>query len=396
MPLYVTAAPSSRITKPRNKRPTSLPFAGHSRRKPTAAARKWQLDSEEEDSIFEDRLNDNGLITSLAADLDLRDVAQLLRYVHERMFEDVPERAGMNSTRIAEVLNFRRCLPPIVTVAHVHALTRSPTTTEREIAELVQHGIIRKITIPGRGAGGTALGEGLVLVNSWMQAVLNTPGLCDSLKSKYNELLTKHSTSSKISGELFTTDEASALMRSGLLTSITTPGSSAERYLRPGAATLGTLASLASAGSKAASGSVRAVGGTDAIHIPGGGDRTVQLAHRHGCRASGDFAFSLPSTGPYLRLLTEARAHLMSLLSRTKYREAPKDLLKERWDGGVLTEARAKRSSAPSGVLPGRTKKWKHFFGLRFDWVLEECLGAGLVEVFDTGSVGHAVRAVSS
>jgi hypothetical protein len=45
-------------------------------------------------------------------------------------------------------------------------------------------------------------------------------------------------------------------------------------------------------------------------------------------------------------------------------------------------------------VLPGRTRKWKDFHGLKFEWVLAECLGAGLVEVFETGSVGLGVRAV--
>lgn len=45
-------------------------------------------------------------------------------------------------------------------------------------------------------------------------------------------------------------------------------------------------------------------------------------------------------------------------------------------------------------LLPARTKKWKSFWGMRFEWVLAECMGAGLVEVFETGSVGLGVRAV--
>ncbi len=43
-------------------------------------------------------------------------------------------------------------------------------------------------------------------------------------------------------------------------------------------------------------------------------------------------------------------------------------------------------------MLPGRTKKWKQFYGMRFEWVLEECLGTGVVELFETGSVGMGVR----
>ena len=45
-----------------------------------------------------------------------------------------------------------------------------------------------------------------------------------------------------------------------------------------------------------------------------------------------------------------------------------------------------------TGVLPGRTKKWKDLYGMRFRWVLEEAIGAGLIELFDTGSVGPGVR----
>jgi hypothetical protein len=45
-------------------------------------------------------------------------------------------------------------------------------------------------------------------------------------------------------------------------------------------------------------------------------------------------------------------------------------------------------------LLPGKTKKWKALYGLDFDWALQECLGAGLIEVFETKSVGHGVRAL--
>jgi len=97
-----------------------------------------------------------------------------------------------------------------------------------------------------------------------------------------------------------------------------------------------------------------------------------------------------------LRLLESARAHLLHLLARSKYREAPKDLLRERWDGGVPSEVVKSGAGGGGGgggvVLPGRTKKWKQFYGMRFEWVLEECLGTGVVELFETGSVGMGVR----
>lgn len=105
---------------------------------------------------------------------------------------------------------------------------------------------------------------------------------------------------------------------------------------------------------------------------------------------------SLPNTGTYLRLLGTGRAHLLSLLRRSSCGEAPLGLLQDRWDGAVETGKSfnlAKRARGEfAGILPGKTKKWKDLYGLRFRWVLEEALGAGLVEIFETGSVGPGIR----
>jgi hypothetical protein len=114
---------------------------------------------------------------------------------------------------------------------------------------------------------------------------------------------------------------------------------------------------------------------------------------------TGSYTFSLPHMGAHIKLLVDARNHLLSILKKTQHKEMPLDVLRERWDGGVAAHTeqaeRKKLRGEFAGVLPGRTKKWKQFYGMRFDWVLEECLGAGLVELFETGSVGRAVRAVS-
>lgn len=108
------------------------------------------------------------------------------------------------------------------------------------------------------------------------------------------------------------------------------------------------------------------------------------------------YTFSLPNTGTHIKLLVDARTHLISLLKKSKYKEAPLDLLRERWDGGILSKEdiadKKKARGEFAGILPGRTKKWKQYYGLRFEWILEECVGAGLVELFETGSVGTAAR----
>ncbi len=167
MPLNYSAAHSSRISKrPQqlSRRSASSPFDDFSQRKPIKRCKsKVDVADNDDDDFFGDRLEDLGIVKSLASDLSLRDVAQTIQYVHSHMFDAMPENAGFNSTRIAEILNLRKSLPPTVTVPHIHALAQSPTRTEREIAELTRAGNIRRLAIPGRGTGGSSIGESLIL-----------------------------------------------------------------------------------------------------------------------------------------------------------------------------------------------------------------------------------------
>lgn len=214
----------------------------------------------------------------------------------------------------------------------------------------------------------------------------------------------------KIPGRLLTDSECIALMRAGFLTSASPSSNSANVFLRPNSASSGITTSLRNI-SRAPSGSVAAVGGDGAIHGAGntgkGGmirrtsiqiDPSLEQETSYLGQSRQEFHLALPNTGLYLKLLAAARSHLMALLLKTRYRELPVDLLRERWEGGIAgddlaTKAKKYRGEF-TGVLHGRTRKWKQFFGLVFDWVLAECLGAGLVEVFETGSVGRAVRII--
>ena len=167
MPLNYSAAHSSRISKrPQQlsrRRPASSPFADFSQRKPIQRSKSKADLADNDDDFFGDRLDDVGIVKSLTSDLSLRDVAQTIQYVHSHMFDAMPEKAGLNSTRIAEILNLRKSLPPSVTVPHIHALAQSPTKTEREIAELTRAGTIRRLILPGRGTAGSSIGESLIL-----------------------------------------------------------------------------------------------------------------------------------------------------------------------------------------------------------------------------------------
>ncbi|KAE9971739.1 hypothetical protein Vi05172_g13642 [Venturia inaequalis] len=392
---------ASRIQKPSSlRRKISSPFSTSKRKKPTSTLRRKSTtatkDDADEEDILNERLQDDGLIASLANDLNYSDVAQLLRLISGRQWTPIPEKgAGMNSTRIAEVLNYRRMLPPIVSVPHVHALSKSPTSTEREISTLLNAGVVRRITIPGRGKGSAAVGEGLALVSEWEKIVQADSRLDGELKDKYVEALRIPSVEPD-----FTKEEIQALSRSGLLVRAHTSRSTADLWLRPGASTLGNLVTVAKAGSKHASGSFGAVAEESKDHLSGGSGGTRAIAGGGNAKVglSDAYTLSIPNTGPYLKLLEESRAHLVTLLSKTsRFREAPLSMLRERWDGGVAGDSEAEKAQRArrewTGVLPGQTKKWKSFHGLQFDWVLEEAVGSGVVECFRSG-VGTGVRAL--
>ncbi len=191
MSLNFSAAHSSRIMKrptaknPLLRRSSSSPLTKFKQRKSIQRSLSELENVTEDEDSFGDRLDDAGLVTSLATDLSLRDVAQVVRYVRMHMFDIMPERGGFNSTRIAEILKFRKSLPPTVTVVHVHAMTKSPTATEREIAELTKAGIIRRIVIPGRGAGGSSMSEGLVLFEDIEKMIKGTDALNEALTGMF-------------------------------------------------------------------------------------------------------------------------------------------------------------------------------------------------------------------
>ncbi|KAK3167909.1 hypothetical protein OEA41_004355 [Lepraria neglecta] len=413
MPLNFSAAHSSRITKkpyqknPSLRRSSSSPFADLKQKKPVrrSHSKPETADDDDDDDLFGDRLEDAGIVNSLGANLSLRDVAQTVQHIRSHMFDAMPEAGGFNSTKIAEILNFRKSLPPTVTVAHVHTLMESPTQTEREIAELTKAGTIRKVVTPGRGTGGSSIGEGLILSKDVERLVMEADELGEDLSNKFLEHLRTRPMAQSINLSAFSGPDVTAIMRGGFLISSAHYTNSTNVFSRPDSASQGTVTSISSI-SRAASGSVAAVGGEDAIYGAGGRGGVRRSSSQFTSQAEQDpqgfvgegeqLKLSLPGTGPYLKLLTSARSHMVSLVTKSKYRELPLYLLRERWNGGISADdpaAKAKKYRGEfAGILPNRTRKWKQFYGLAFDWVLAECLGAGLVEVFETGSVGRAVR----
>ncbi|KAJ5127422.1 hypothetical protein N7448_008201 [Penicillium atrosanguineum] len=374
MPLRLTSAPFAGVKKrkPAAPRPRASPFAGHARRKASStssSAVKVAADVELDD----DPLPDLGGSHYISETAPVENVVQAIQYIRAKMFDELPARAGMNSTRIAEVLNLRRSLPPLASVAHIHMLLDAPTQVERDIVELVQTGQVRRLIIPGRGNDAAGLGDCLVLAEEWEELVRGSSSLEAAIKEKFLDILNRMGTHSAISQSVFAPDEYRALIRSGFLVSSST--------FTQGSLSIASLPKLPNATSTSASRSG-----------PVSSD-TVQTDAQ--ARAATLF-LSLPNTGTYLRLLGSGRAHLLTLLRRSHSGEAPLNLLKDRWEGAVETEKSfhlAKRARGEfAGILPGKTKKWKELYGMQFRWVLEEALGAGLVEIFETGSVGPGIR----
>ena len=350
-----------------------------------------------EKELEHNRLEDVGIIPRLPTD-SAQDVVSLIRHILDHAFEDIPERAaGLNSKQIAETLQFRSRLPPVVSLAHLHALSISATETERELARLVATGVVRKVTIPGRGKGGTAVGEGVVLVEDWKARMLSSE-VEEELKQKYIALMTANPASQTVSVTKLSKNEVRNLVEAGFLTNPSALLSSSAPTFHRSASS----GAIATAGHTAVTGTYAAIGGHGAIHDSGGGGSTLATQHnRHfkSLSTADNMTFALPGTGSYLKLLTEARQHLLFLLKQLspRYRECTRDLLEEKWNGNVLGDAlsQAKRARGEwSGVLPGQTRRWRTFYGLEFEWVLAECLGSGLVELFDTGMGVVGVRGI--
>lgn len=187
MTLRLTSASVSGVKKRKSApKPRASPFAGHARRKPTSSTP--HLKSVD---LGHDPLPDVGGSQYISETAPVQNVVQAIQYIRNGMFEELPARAGMNSTRIAELLNFRRSLPPLASVAHVHTLLEAPTQVEREIVELVKTGQIRRLIIPGRGNDAAGLGDCLVLAADWDKLVQESPALDTPVKGEYNQTALK-------------------------------------------------------------------------------------------------------------------------------------------------------------------------------------------------------------
>ncbi|KAK4042579.1 serine-threonine protein kinase 19-domain-containing protein [Parachaetomium inaequale] len=338
---------------------------------------------------------------------------QIHHLILTTMFDPLPpQNSGLGSARTASVLQFRAAVPPVVSVSHFQSLllaagvANSPAAAERAMAGLVREGKGRKVVIPTLRAARAGGGELFVLSRELEGLVNRCEGLLgDGVGERFVGWLRGNPGRGRMEeGEgALGRREVDGLVRAGFLTAVNESGTVGglrarpeERYVR---ISLETVA-------RAAAGSVAAAGGEGVLHAAGGtGARSMVGPVGAGAgagtgagAAAGGFSVAVPGSGVFLKLVSAALEHLADLLRKTQYREMSESDLREKWDGGIVGDsevALAKKTRGEfTGVMPGRTKKWKEFQGLAFDWVLREAAGAGIVEVFETRSVGRGVRLV--
>ena len=166
------------VSKSRSSKPSplksikrSLPSSALKRRNQGRASPPSQAGPA--DNVFDAPLEDLGVVPALPHKARRKDgVLGIIQYIRATVFDEFPaERSGMNSTRTAEVLNFRAQMPPLVHAAHVHALMDSPTHVEREIGRLVGEGVLRRVVVRGRGFGTASMSESVVVTKHWVERV---------------------------------------------------------------------------------------------------------------------------------------------------------------------------------------------------------------------------------
>ncbi|UKZ79568.1 hypothetical protein TrVFT333_007326 [Trichoderma virens FT-333] len=361
---------SNRVRKPSRPSParqsstSAAKASSQSPRKGKKPAAKDDLEAE-----FQDKLSDVGVAKMLQEELTLRDVVQAMRYVRNSMFTPVPP-TGFKSTRSTEILNYRLTVPPIVTLGHLNAILTSPSRVEREVVELSRSGVLRKVRVERRGG----MGEALIEMTD-LEAMVRKTGMSEGAKEQFLEFLTKNPTAQTLPRSAVTHAQTDELVRAGFLTSSLQAAPGTTLHVRPEDRT--TLTSIHHV-SRFASGSVSAVGGQNALHLAGGsgGAPTLTGSSLASSEAS-NFRIAVPRHGRYLKLAEGAVDWLREMLDKTRWGEAPETWFRERFEGGGLYGTR-----------------WKDFWGVEWEWVLGQAVGLGIVEVFETGSVGRGVRAL--
>ncbi|KAK3695066.1 serine-threonine protein kinase 19 [Podospora appendiculata] len=312
----------------------------------------------------------------------LPNTLQAHQHTLSSMFDPIPQTSGLTSTQTAHILHSRLAIPPVTSTRHIQALlSLTPTAAERDLSSLIHTNTVRRITVPRRGD--------LAILTTDLETLLDSHAtLTTAAATAFKAFLRANPAAQTLPPQALPQSQIDTLVRAGFLTALLDNNSSSSS-LRTRPDKHYTHISL-TAIARAAAGTMAAVGGDGALHSAGGS------GVRGAAESAAGLTIAVPGMGAFLKLAAAARAHLRGLLDRAAAdgEMAERDL-RARWDGGDPEGARAKRARGEfASVLPARTKKWRELHGLTFEWVLGEAVGAGMVELFDTGSVGRGVRLV--
>ncbi|KAK3337183.1 serine-threonine protein kinase 19-domain-containing protein, partial [Cercophora scortea] len=250
----------------------------------------------------------------------------LLAHQHAlaHLFDPIPP--SLTSTHTAHLLQTRLAIPPLVSTSHIQSLlSLTPTAAERELSNLLQANTLRRITVPRRGA----IGDLAILSADLNSIIRSHVALDDATKSSFISWLSTNPTAQTLPPDTLAASQLDALVRTGFLTALLhdSTGAGAQTLLRARPEDHSTLLSL-SAVSRAAAGTLAAVGGDGAVHSAGGSGVRSTSNTNNGSRGLGlGLSITVPGIGTYLKLVAAALGHLRGLLEKTAYSEmAERDL----------------------------------------------------------------------
>ncbi|KAK9465740.1 bifunctional purine biosynthesis protein purH [Lipomyces arxii] len=257
----------------------------------------------------EAKLEITNLIVSIEGEMSrLSDINIGISVVLSRMWEPIPEKGiGLSRDGMADLYRFRKTIPPLIMVSHLHALFPSdPTFIDREVQRVAEEGIVRRMVV-NQTAGDMVI-ENKEYLSRLHQAKQANSAHRDVF-DKFEQLLKDKPASTQLTFTELTNYEISE--QSG-------------------------IRDLIAAGFLVLSGS------------------------------PGIYFISIPNVGSFLKLSFRTRQWVVSLLSKTKWKEMMEKMIRERWDANH--------------------KKWREFRGVRFEWVMMEVKGGGWCEPFGTPS----------
>ncbi|KAK9369377.1 serine-threonine protein kinase 19 [Lipomyces kononenkoae] len=214
---------------------------------------------------------------------ELSDITIGIKTVLSRMWDAVPDTGTrLNRDGIAELLRFRKSIPPIVMISHLHALFPSdPTFIERELQHVAEEGLVRKMVV-NQNAGD------MVIESKDYFRILHDMRQSDKVSNietldKFEDLLKSKPAVTRLAKEDLA--EASITEEEG-------------------------IRDLLNIGFLVLSG------------IPG------------------VYLISIPNVGSFLKLAFRTRKWVVNMLGKTKWKEMLEKVVHERWDANVKTHWR--------------------------------------------------------